>query len=127
VHTRAGSSLVEVIVALMLLMVTVTGMQNAATKMFQRTTTAQQQLTAAQLAEDHIDLIKLEPDYANLPSYIATESAIPGHPTYRRTTTVVQHRDSTARGIRDYRVVTVRVVAPGRAHPVVRVHSVGAP
>jgi hypothetical protein len=95
--------------------------------MFRRTTTAQQQITAAQLAEDRIDLIKLEPLYANLPSYVAPESTIPGYPDFRRTTAVVQKRDSTARGIRDYHVVTVQVMAPGRADPVVGVHSAGAP
>ena len=57
----------------------------------------------------------------------ASENAIPGFPRFERTTAVVQQRDSTYRGIRDYRVITVRVAAPGLAQPVVRVHSIGAP
>ena|SRR5687767_13065181 len=126
-HTRSGSSIVEVIVGLLLLMVAVIGMQSAATRMFRRTNTAQVQLSAVLLAEDRVDLIKLEPIYANLPSYAGTENTIPGYPNFRRTTVIVQKRDSTSKGIRDFRMVTVRVAAPGLTQPVVRVHSIGAP
>jgi prepilin-type N-terminal cleavage/methylation domain-containing protein len=124
---RSGFSLVEVIVALMLLVVAVTGMEQAAVNMFRRNSASQVKLSASQLAEDRIDLIKLEPIYANLPSYAASETAIPGFPSFERTTVVVQRRDSTFRGVRDYRVVTVRVAAPGLSQPVIRVHSIGAP
>lgn len=126
-QTRTGSSLVEVVIALLLLMVAVVGMQRAATKMFRHTSTAQLQLSAVQLAENRIDLIKLEPIYGNLPSYVATETSIPGFPNFRRTTAVVQQRDSTSKGVKDYRVITVQVLAPGLSQPVMRIHSVGAP
>jgi prepilin-type N-terminal cleavage/methylation domain-containing protein len=126
-EARSGFSLVEVIVALMLLLVALTGMERAAVNMFSRNSASQAQLSASQLAEDRIDLIKLEPVYAKLPDYAGSEKAIPGFPRYERTTAVVQRRDSTYRGVRDYRVITVRVAAPGLAQPVVRVHSIGAP
>ena len=122
-----GFTLVEVIVALMLLTTTVMGMQLMTTQMLRRMTTSQIQLSASQLAEDRLDRIRLEPNYANLPTYAGTESAIIGFPNYTRITTVVQQRDSTSTGITDFRRITVEVSAPALSPSIKRTLVIGAP
>ena len=122
-----GFTLIEVIVALLLLSFAVLGLQLVAGTMLRQMTTSQVQLSAAQLAEDRIDFIRLEPVYANLPSYAATEAAITGFPNFQRVTSIRHVRDSTARGVTDYRRITVRVTAPGLPTPVTRTITIGAP
>lgn len=124
---REGFTLVEVIVALMLLSIAVLGLQLVAASMIRQTTQSQVRMSAAQLAEDRIDLIRLEPVYANVGGYAATEGAITGFPNYTRTTTIYARRDSTAAGITDYKRVSVAVSAPGLATPIVRTITLGAP
>jgi len=122
-----GFTLLEVIVALMLLTTTVMGMQLVTAQMLHRMTISQVQLSASELAEDRLDQIRLEPDYTRLPVYAETESAITGFPNFTRKTTVVQQRDSTSRGITDFRRITVEVRAPGLTMPVARTLVIGAP
>lgn len=124
---RAGFTMVEVIVALMLMSVAVLGLQLVAASMLRQTSASQVRLSAAQLAEDRVDLIKLEPIYDNLSNYVATETNIVGFPRYTRRTTLLARRDSTAAGITDYKRITVAVTAPGLATPIMRNITVGAP
>jgi prepilin-type N-terminal cleavage/methylation domain-containing protein len=126
-RARCGFTLVEVIMALMLLSVSMLGMQMIGVTMLRRTTTSQVRLSATQLAEDRVDVIKLEPVYANVDSYAATETALPGFPGYTRTTSVNGRRDSTATGIIDYKRVTVSVTATGLTMPVSRNITIAAP
>lgn len=125
--TRNGFSLVEVIVALVLMSIAILGLQLVAASMLQQTSASQIRLSAAQLAEDRVDLIKLEPNYANLSNYVAVETNITGFPRYSRRTTLVARRDSTASGITDFKRMTVAVTAPGLATPIIRNVTVGAP
>lgn len=122
-----GFTLLEVIVALMLLTTTVMGMQLVTAQMLRRMTISQVQLSASQLAEDRLDQIRLEPDYTRLPVYAGAEDTIPGFPNFTRFTTVVQQRDSTSRGITDFRRITVEVRAPGMTSPIARTLVIGAP
>lgn len=126
-RARAGFTLVEVVMALMLLSVAMLGMQMIGLTMLRRTTTSQVRLSATQLAEDRIDMIKLEPVYANVDSYARTESTITGFPGFTRVTAVNARRDSTATGITDYKRVTVTVSGPGLEFPVSRNVTVAAP
>ena len=123
---RAGFSLVEVTVALVLLSVSVLGLQLMTGQALHRMRSSHVSLTAAQLAEDKMDAIRLEPVYANLPSYAGVENPV-GFPGYQRTTTIVQRRDSTAQGVTDYRTITVAVTGPQLRVPVKRTLIVGAP
>lgn len=124
---QAGFTLVEVVVALMLLTTTVMGMQLLTGQMLRRMTTSQIQLSASQLAEDRLDLIRLDPNYTNLPTYAGTENSIAGFAQYTRITTIVQQRDSTSTGITDFRRITVEVRAPGLTPPIKRTLVIGAP
>ena len=124
---RSGFTLVEVIIAMMLLGVTIVGMQLVTVAMLRNQTSAHVRLTASQLAEDRLDRVRLEPNYGSLPNYQLTEDTVPGFPGFRRVTEVRSSRDSTARGIVDYREVTVRVTSPSLPAPIVRSLIIGAP
>jgi prepilin-type N-terminal cleavage/methylation domain-containing protein len=124
---RDGFTLVEIIVALMLLATAVVGMQMTIVSMLRFTTRSQTSLTAVHLAEDRLDVIRLQPNYQTLTSFVGTEASIPGSPGYQRITSMTHTRDSTAAGITDYQRVTVEVRAPWLAAPVVRTLIIGAP
>ena len=125
-RNQSGFSLVEVMMALVLLSVTVMGMQLMTAQALQRMRGSNVSLTAAQLAEDKIDAVRLEPIYANVPSYSGIDTPA-GFAGYERTTTVRQVRDSTAQGVTDYRIVTVSVTGPQLRVPVKRTLVIGAP
>lgn len=122
-----GFTMVEVVVSLLLLSVSVLGLQLVAATMVRQTSQSQVRLSAAQLAEDRIDLIRLEPVYNNINNYAASENSIPGFPNFTRQTVVNVRRDSTAAGITDYKRVSVTVRAPGLIAPVIRTITIGAP
>jgi prepilin-type N-terminal cleavage/methylation domain-containing protein len=123
---KQGFSLIEVIVALVILAVSVMGLQLVAANMLAQAGTAQLQLAASQLAEDRVDFIVLEPVYDSLPRYAATENALPNYPGFVRTTAISRTRDSTAAGITDFRRITVSVSAPRLRAPVVRTITIAA-
>jgi len=125
--SRNGFTLLEVIVALMLLSTTVMGMQLVTVTMLRNQTRAHARLTASQLAEDRLDRVRLEPDYTALAGYALTEDTVAGFRGFRRITEVRSRRDSTALGIIDYREITVRVTGQGLTTPVVRSLVIGAP
>jgi prepilin-type N-terminal cleavage/methylation domain-containing protein len=117
---KQGFSLIEVVVALVIMAIAVMGLQLVAASMLTQTGTAQIELAAAQLAEDRVDFIMLEPVYDSLPRYVGTESNLPDFPGFVRTTAIARTRDSTAAGITDFRRITVSVAAPRLRAPIVR-------
>jgi prepilin-type N-terminal cleavage/methylation domain-containing protein len=126
-QSRRGFTLIEVIVALLLLSVAIIGASAMGSLMFRRVSLANVQFTAVQLAEDRLDFVRLEPVYANLPNYVLNEPVIVGYPGFTRTTTVVRTLNVTVQGTTDFRRVTVQVTSPGGVLPVVRSITIGAP
>jgi type IV pilus modification protein PilV len=125
--TREGFTLIEVIMALMILSVAILGMQAMAGTMLRRVTLSNTQLEAIQLAEDRLDMIRLEPAYVNLDSYVANENPVVGKPSFRRITSVVRTNTTTTNGTTDYKKITVEVRGPGGIAPVIRSITIGAP
>ncbi|MGH7471821.1 MAG: type IV pilus modification PilV family protein [Longimicrobiales bacterium] len=124
---RDGFTLIEVMISLMLLAVSVLGIQLLAANMLRRMATSNLQLTAVQLAEDRIDRIRLEPNYPQIDTFARTEATLAGFPGYQRITTVIREVDTTATGIIDFRRVTVRVQGTALASTVFRTLVIGAP
>ena len=125
---RRGFSLVEVVVALVILAVAIMGAQTMTATMINTVSTANIENSAAQLVEDRIDRIRTDPAYDSLTTkYVATESAMPGWSTLQRVTQLTRTRDSTAAGITDFYTVTVTVSGQGLRGPVRRTIVVGSP
>lgn len=102
-------TLVEVVVAMMLLGGVLLGLGSFTMQMSQVSSRARLRAVAAQLASDRLETVKGAPRYAAIDSlYVATEASADGHPGFARQT-MVTHVGGAAKDSVDYRVVTVEV------------------
>jgi prepilin-type N-terminal cleavage/methylation domain-containing protein len=127
-RNRDGFSLVEVVVALVILAVAIMGAQTMTATMIRTVSTSNAGNAAAQLVEDRIDLIRTDPAYDSLfQKYAGTEASLPGWSTLQRVTQLTRTYDTTATGITDFYTVTVSVSGQGLLNPVRRTIVVGSP
>lgn len=125
-HDRNGFSLVEVMVALVILTVVLLGLGGASGTFLHTVTTSDRAEAAIQLADDRIETIRSDPNYGALDTlYNGTQTGFSGLPGYSRVTQVV-HVVTTTPPL-DYRKITVTVSGPGLASPIARTISVAAP
>ncbi len=125
---RRGFTLVEVVVALVLLAVGMLAVQSAVLQLVHRANQDSRAAVGAQLAGDRLELVRADPRYDLLSArYSATETDVAGNVGLTRTTDILHVRDSTAKGIADYQRVTVTVSGRGLSRPIVRTGTVGAP
>jgi prepilin-type N-terminal cleavage/methylation domain-containing protein len=125
-RTRNGFTLVEVMIALVILMVVVVGFMSTSSRLMHTVATNDRQESAIRLAYDRIEMIRLDPRYTKLESlYVATESSSPTLPGYTRVTAM-----SLVGGAgqpTDHKKVTVTVSGPGLLAPIKRTTTVAAP
>jgi type IV pilus modification protein PilV len=120
-RARKGFSLVEVVVALLILTVMMLGAQALAGRMIRTSATASIQVTAAQLADDRIDYLRMDPQYDSLTArYVADENPVAGYGGYRRTTAVNRTITATTNGTTDFTTITVTVTHQQLATAVAR-------
>ena len=106
---RRGLTLVEVMVALVILGGVMIGLAMFSVRLAQATSRSRIRVTAAQLAADRLEAVKGAPRYTAIESlYVATESSIPLYPKYTRRTWVQRVGGGFADTI-DYKIVTVQV------------------
>ena len=106
---RKGLTLVEVVVALMILGGVLLTLGAFSMRMSMATSRAQLRVTGAQLAADRLEAVKGAPRYAAIESlYVATEAVIPNYPGYSRKT-MVTHVGGGFSDTTDYKVVTIWV------------------
>src|SRR5690242_16884147 len=111
--TRRGFTLIEVMIALVILMVVVMGMAQLTATMTHSVTTGGQQQAAVELAEGRVAQIQADPNYPALESlYVATESSFPTLPGFTRQT-VILHDTGTAAARHDWKRATITVQGPG--------------
>ncbi len=120
-----GFTLVEVLIAMVLLAIVLVGMQAALTQRLSGDLRLQDTRSAAiQLAADRLRTVQLDPVYGSLAvRYAASETSIPGFPGFQRTTQVTH----TVAGGDDYTTVTVKVTGARLAQPVSRTLVISAP
>lgn len=124
--SQSGFTLVEVMVALVILAVVLLGLGAATGALVVRVTQSGQRDEAMQLAQDRLQLIQLDPVYDSLEArYATTGDTVPGHPGFVESTTIV-HLGGSSQDI-DHKMVTVSVNGPGLANPISRTVAVGAP
>ena len=111
---RSGMTLIEVMIALVILTGALLGMGKFITSFSHATSDGALSSVASDLVLDRLETIKGSNSYALLDSYNATELTIPGFTGYKRVTQVTRTLNATT----DYKAITVTVSNPGLNTPV---------
>lgn len=124
-----GFSLIEVVVALVLLSLIILGMGASAGTLSRYAATTEVRTLAAQAVQDKISVVKVDPRYGALDSlHAGVETELEGLPGFTRTTEVAWVRETGAGGgVLDYRIVSVVVAGPGLERALSRRIVVAAP
>ncbi len=122
---RPGFSLVEVIVASVILGAALLSMAGFTVKYQQIDASTRFIVRAQQAANERLERVRAAQPYLSLDTMQTVESTIVGLPGYMRTTTVT-HIGGSAADTVDYRVITVQVRTPGVARYVTKTSIVGA-
>jgi prepilin-type N-terminal cleavage/methylation domain-containing protein len=121
-----GFTLIEVMVALVILAVVLLGLGAATGTLVSRVSNSGRTEVALELAQDRLTRIQIDPVYDSLEArYASTGDSVPGHSGFTMSTDIVHW--GGANQAEDYKIVTVQVDAPGLASPVQRTVTVGAP
>ncbi|HWL38937.1 MAG TPA: hypothetical protein VNO75_01770 [Gemmatimonadaceae bacterium] len=114
---RAGTTLVEVIVAMVILSSSLLAMGVFMARYANVTGDVMRRSEANELVADRLEEVKGARLYTAIDSiYEKTESTIPNHPGYSRQT-IVTRTGGTAPALYDYKAVTVIVTGPGLKTP----------
>lgn len=112
-RARKAFTLVETIVALLVLGMALLGLSLFVSNMAHAGTDSRLLGTANELATDRIETIKSSLSYSTLDTrYVGTESSLNGYPGYTRQT-IIRHVGGGVSDSVDYRIVTVLVSNPG--------------
>lgn len=111
-RARNGFTLVEVVVALLVLGFALLGLALFVSNMAHSGSKSQLVGTASELAADRIETIKSSLTYATLDSkFVSTEAAVAGYTGYSRQT-IIRHVGGGTTDSLDYKIVTVVVTNP---------------
>jgi prepilin-type N-terminal cleavage/methylation domain-containing protein len=125
-RSRSGFTLIEVMMALVILAVVILGLMTATASFVHVVTLGQKRAQAIQLAEGRIDRIQMDPNYAGLEAtYATTEASIANMTGYTRVTDVT--RVGGGNQADDYKVITVTVIHEVLFDTISRTVTVGAP
>lgn len=125
-HRSRGFTLIEIMIALVILTVVVLGLATATAQVVHVVTLSDRNAAAIQLADGRIEEVQMSPDYNSLDTLFAgTESSFPGLAGYVRETKIV--RVGGLGQTQDYKKITVTVTGPGVSDPVSRTITVAAP
>lgn len=124
-NRRSGFTLVEVMIAVVILGIATVSLMSATARMIRGVTDDRSTTQAAASAEARIAMIRQWPTYASIEStFVATESNLP-LPGWTRTTAVVRTGGPTASN--DFKRVTVTITGPSLRAPVSRTITIAAP
>ena len=113
-RAERGVTLIEVIIAMLILTVVLLGMGSYAVNFTRTVSKSDSRTIAVNLASQRISEIRSAPNYAALEAtYIATEASIAGFTGYSRVTRIVRTGGPRPTYTSDYKTVTVTVTAPG--------------
>lgn len=127
--TKNGFTLVEIMVAIVMLTVGILGLSASSSKMLEPTNSAETEFIALQYVVDRISEIRMDPRYGLLDSiYVATESTLPGLAGAQRVTAFARTRNQQGNGKWiDYWTVTVTVSGGRVPAPIARSLILAAP
>jgi len=125
-HNQEGFTLIEAMVALVILAVVLLALGAATGTLVARVTDSGHRATAVELAQDRLNRVQVDPQYDSLEArYASSGDTVPGHPDFTRTT-IIDHVGGSGQNM-DYKVVTVQVSGPGLDSAISRTVTVGAP
>ena len=127
-RTERGVTLIEVIIAMLILTVVLLGMASFAVNFTRTVGTSDSRTIAVNLASQRLSEIRSAPNYSALEAtYIATEGSIAGFTGYSRVTQIIRTGGPRPTYTNDYKTVTVTVTAPGIPLPIKKTVVVAAP
>lgn len=128
-HDQRGFTLVEIVIAILILSVAVLGLASSTSRMLAPTGDAENEFLALQYVEDRIAEVSLDPRYGGLDTlYAATDTLVPGVPGASRVTTLTRTQTAGDGGkFIDYWTVVVTVSGGRLASPISRKLIIGAP
>ena len=115
-QNRRGFTLIEILVAIVILGVLAVGVARFSAAFSQSLTSSSVRVVGAGVASDRMQLIRADPRYTALVTLYnagagADTTGFSGYPSMRRITTLV--RDQSGTPARDRTTVTIRVIDPG--------------
>lgn len=123
---RAGMTLIEVIIAMVIFAGALLAMGAFTSRFTQAVSQQRIKSTASQLAADRLEVVKSATSYGTIDSlYKGTEATVPGFPGYTRATAVTRVGGGPS-DLQDYMIVTVTVTNRGLRDPVRRTTVVGS-
>lgn len=115
-----GFTLVEVVIALLILAVVMLGVAGTTGAVLLQAAEDDRETTAVELAHDRIEVVLTDPDYEGLEDeYGGAENDLPGAPDMTRITTITPMTVS-GEGAIDAKKVSVKVTGDGLGQPVSR-------
>jgi len=123
---RRGFTLIEIMIALVILALVVLGMATSTGRFMRVVAESDLQVAAIQLADDRIQTVLMDPNFAGLDTaYAGTESNFATLPGFSRST-VITLVGGSGQSTHHKRIV-VTVTGPGLPQPVKRSATVAAP
>lgn len=108
---RRGFSLIEVMLAVVILGVVLVGVARYTGQFLHTVSTSTVRTVAAEVARERVSLVDMDPSYTTLgATWAGTQTGFPGYPNMTRVTTVSRVTGNAPP--RDYTIVTVRVTEP---------------
>lgn len=124
--SRAGMTLIEIVVAVTILSGALLGIAMFASRMVRGVSDSQAKTTAAELAGERLELVKLTGTYVSVDTFVRTETALgTGYLGYTRQTQV-QRVNAGVSDTLDYKIVTVTVRGQLLPQPVKRTTIIAA-
>ena len=126
---EAGFTLIEIVIALLILTVAVLGLAVSTGRILEPTGDAEVEYVALAAVEDRIAEMSLDPRYTLLDSiYGGTETGLTGLAGMTRTTTVTRSQETlSGGGVLDFQTIHVAVSGGRLKEPVSRSLGMGAP
>lgn len=115
-RSRAGFTIIEILIAVIILVVLATTLARFAGEFSKGMTYSSLRVVASGVAADRLELMRADPRYTRLASLYgsgagADTTGFPNYPLMRRITNIV--RDQSGSPARDRTTLTVRVIDPG--------------
>ena len=125
-RNRKGFTLVEVMMALVILAVVIVGMASATGQFIRQVARSDIEVAAIQMADDRIQTVLMDPNYAAIDTaYAGSETNFPGLNGLTRVTQITRVGGSGQS--QDHKRIVVIVNGPGLASPIKRSATVAAP